>query len=84
VYSEEDLNDDRIKMRDRGWTVEVTNLPKKIWISENDRVQFDNYEDCDAYNDEQRLLEWQREKEKEKEKEDEEWEEYYRWRRDPD
>ena len=29
VYSEEDLSHDRIKMRDRGWTAEITKLPKK-------------------------------------------------------
>ena len=77
MYSEEGLSDDRMKMRDRGWTVEVTKLPKKIWISDNDRFEFDNEEDCNAYNDE---LDWQRERE-----EEEEWwtEEYYRRRRDP-
>jgi hypothetical protein len=35
VFSEEDLNYDRVKMRDRGWTMEVTKPPEKIWISEN-------------------------------------------------
>jgi hypothetical protein len=52
VYSEEDLSDNQMKIRDRGWTVEVTKLPKKTWISINDRVKFDNEEDCDAYNEE--------------------------------
>ncbi|CZR68828.1 uncharacterized protein PAC_18728 [Phialocephala subalpina] len=81
VYSEEDLSDDRMKkIRDRGWAVEVTKLPKQIWISIDDRVQFDNREDCDAYDEEQLHFEWQREQEKE----DELWEEeYYRRRRDP-
>jgi hypothetical protein len=80
VYSEEDLSDDRVKMRDRGWTVEVTKLPKKKWISENDQFEFDNEEECNAYNEEWHRREWQREQEKE----DEWWEEeYYRRRRDP-
>jgi hypothetical protein len=81
VYSEEDLSDDWVKkICDRGWTVEVTKLPKKIWISIDDRVEFDNEEDCNAYNEEQLLFEWQRERERE----DEWWEEeYYRRRRDP-
>ncbi len=80
VYSEEDLSDDRMKMRDRGWTVEVTKLPKKIWISDNDQFEFDNEEEYNAYNDEQLLLDWQREQQEE----DEWWtEEYYRRRRDP-
>jgi hypothetical protein len=35
VFSAEDLNYDRVKMRDRGWTMEVTKPPEKIWISEN-------------------------------------------------
>lgn len=80
VYTAEDLSEYRTKIRDRGWTVEVTKLPKKVWISDDDRVEFDNKEDCDAYNHEQLLLEWQREQEEE----DEQWtEEYYRRRHDP-
>jgi hypothetical protein len=80
VYAAEDLSDYQIKMRDRGWTVEVTKLPKKVWISDDDRVEFDNEEDCNAYNHEQLLLEWQREQEEE----DKQWtEEYYRRRHDP-
>jgi hypothetical protein len=64
----------------RGSPVEVTKLLKKIWISNVDRVEFDNEVDCNAYNDEQLLLDLQREQEKE----DEWWtEEYYRRRRDP-
>lgn len=79
-YSEEDLSDDRVKMRDRGWTVEVTKLPKKVWISIDDRVEFDNEEECNAYDEEWHRREWQREQEKE----DEWWEEeYYYRRRDP-
>jgi hypothetical protein len=41
VYSEEDVSDDRMKMRDREWTVEITRLPKKTWISENEQFEFD-------------------------------------------
>jgi hypothetical protein len=67
-------------MRDRGWTVEVTKLPKKVWISDDGRVKFDNEEDCNSYNGEQFLFDLQREQDEE----DEWWrEEYYRRRRDP-
>ena len=84
VYAAEDPDDYPgdypIKMRDRGWTVEVTKLPKKVWISDDDRVEFDNKEDCDVYNHKQLLFELQREQEEE----DKQWtEEYYRRRRDP-
>jgi hypothetical protein len=81
VYSDEDLSNDRIKkICDRGWTVELTKLPKKVWISIDDRVEFDNEDDCDAYNEEWHRRELQREQEQE----DEWWtEEYYRRRRDP-
>lgn len=81
VYPEEDPSDDLTKkMHDHGWTVKVTNLPKKKWISIDDQVEFDNEEDCRAYDNEQLLLDEQ----KRKRKEDEEWlEEYDRRRRDP-
>lgn len=80
VYSEDDLSDDQIKMRDRGWTVEITKLPKKKWISVDDRVEFDNEEECKAYDEEWHRHEWQREQEQE----DRLWEEeYYNRRRDP-
>ncbi|KAH7413257.1 hypothetical protein BKA64DRAFT_348937 [Cadophora sp. MPI-SDFR-AT-0126] len=81
IYSDKDLSDDRIKkIRDCRWIVEVTKLPKKVWISINDRVEFDNKEDCEAYDEEWHRREWQREQEQEAE-----WwtEEYYRRRRDP-
>ncbi|KAH9204284.1 hypothetical protein DL95DRAFT_418370 [Leptodontidium sp. 2 PMI_412] len=61
IYSDEDLSDDRMKkIRDRGWTVEVTKLPKKVWISIDDQVEFDNEEDCEAYNEEWHRRECQR------------------------
>ncbi|KAH6684764.1 hypothetical protein B0J14DRAFT_573556 [Halenospora varia] len=81
IYRDEDLSGDRMmKIRDRGWTVEVTRLPKQTWISENDQFEFDNEEDCNAYNEEWHCREWQREQEQEAE-----WwtEEYYRRRHDP-
>jgi hypothetical protein len=80
-YPEEDPNDDLTKkMRDIGWTVRVTRLPKRVWTSINDMVEFDNAEDCRAYDEEQ----LQREAEMEKEREEEWWvEKYYRRRRDP-
>ncbi|MCJ1421456.1 hypothetical protein MMC32_007820 [Xylographa parallela] len=81
VYPEEDPSDDLTKkIHDYGWTVKVTKLPKKIWISYDDRVEFDNEEDCDAYDNEQ----FRREQEEEEEKENESWlAEYDRRRRDP-
>jgi hypothetical protein len=81
MYSEEDLSDDReMKICDRGWTVKVTKLLKKVWISIDDMVEFENEDDCKSYNEEWHRREWQREREHE----DEWWtEEYYRRRRDP-
>jgi hypothetical protein len=80
IYSEEEFSDDWVKMRDRGWTVEITKLPKKMWISENDQVEFDNEEECNAYNEEWHRHEWQREQEQEERL----WEEeYYARRHDP-
>jgi hypothetical protein len=81
VYGEEDLSDDLMKkMRDCGWTVEVTKLetPKKVWICDEGRFKFDNEEDYKEYMNHKLLLDLQREQE------EEEWlrEEYYR-RRDP-
>ena len=47
VYPEQDPSDDLTKkMYDYGWTVKVTKLPKKIWYSQDERVEFDNGEDC--------------------------------------
>ena len=45
--------------------------------SENDQVEFDNEEECNAYNEEWHCHEWQREQEQE----DEWWEEEYYCRR---
>ncbi|KAF2270179.1 hypothetical protein CC78DRAFT_194405 [Lojkania enalia] len=62
VYPGEDLdNDITKKLRDYGWAVTTTKLPKKIWISNDDRVEFDNEEDCIAYDNEQFLLDLKRE-----------------------
>lgn len=36
------------KMNEYGWAVEVTKLPKKVWISYDDRAEFDNEEDYNA------------------------------------
>jgi len=60
--------------------VEITGLPKKKWISENDQFEFDNEEEYNVYNDEWHRREWQREQEQE----DKLWEEeYYNKKRDP-
>ena len=81
VYSKRDSSDDLTKaINGYGWTVKVTELPKKVWTSNDDRVEFDNEEDCDAYNN----VQFRREVEEEKKKENELWlEEYYDRRRDP-
>jgi hypothetical protein len=43
VYGSEGLISDGMKkMRDCRWTIEVTKLPKKVWISDDDRLEFDN------------------------------------------
>jgi len=81
VYPEQDPSDDLTKkMHDNGWTVSVTKLPKKKWISMDDRVEFDNEEDCQAYDNEQFLID---ERERQREEKEQWLEEYYRRRRDP-
>ena len=65
VYPEEDPSDDLTKkMHDYGWTAKVTYLPERTWISVDDRVEFDNAEDCQAYDNEQFLID-ERKREKE-------------------
>ena len=80
VYSKQDSSGDLIKIHDYRWIIKVTKLLKKTWISEDDWVEFDNYEDCQAYDGEQFLIsERQRQREERKE-----WlEEYHRRREDP-
>ena len=80
VYPEQDPSGDLTKMHDYGWTIKVTNLLTKTWISEDERVEFDNWEECQAYDEEQLLIgERQRQRE-----EEEQWlEEYHRRRNDP-
>jgi len=80
-YPECDPSDDLTKkMRDLEWTIMITRLPKRVWISCDGRVEFDNEEDCNVYNSEQLRIELEMEEERERE----EWrEEYYRRRRDP-
>ena len=36
VYSKQDPSGDLTKIHDYGWTIKVTKLPKKTWISEDD------------------------------------------------
>ena len=63
VYGEEDLSDDLMKkMRDCGWTVEVTKS-KKVWICDEGRFEFDNEEDYEEYMNHKLLLDLQREQE---------------------
>ncbi|KAF4626600.1 hypothetical protein G7Y89_g11558 [Cudoniella acicularis] len=81
VYPEGDVSDDLIKkMNNYGWAVKVIKLLKRVWISWDNRVEFDNEEDCNAYNKEQ----FRREEERREEEEKELWlDEYYRRRCDP-
>jgi len=70
VYGEEDLSDDLMKkVRDCGWTVEVTKLevPKKVWIYDEGRFEFDNEEDYNAYMNDKFLFDLQRQQEEEEE-----------------
>lgn len=68
------------KMPSIKWVVEFTKVPPRVWISNDDRVEFDNEEDCSRYNDEMS----RRELEREEREEEEQWEEeYYRRRNDP-
>lgn len=81
LYDEEDLGDDETKeLRDRGWTIGVTKLGKRVWISSDDRCEIDNEEDCNLY-----IQEITGREEEERQREEEEWwkEEYYHRRRDP-
>ena len=81
VYPEQDPSDDLTKkMHNYGWTVKVTKLPKRTWMSLDDRVEFDNEEDCQAYDNEQFLV---NERERQREEEEQWLEEYHRRRRDP-
>jgi hypothetical protein len=79
----DDSSDDlttKKKMRDIGWTIQITWLPKRTWISIDDRVEFDNEEECRVYDNEQ----LRHEQKMEEEREEEEWlDEYYRRRADP-
>lgn len=64
VYPEEDSGDDLTKIiHGYRWIIKVTELPKKVWISGDDRVEFNNEDDYNAYNNEQ----FRREEEKENE-----------------
>ncbi|KIW25741.1 uncharacterized protein PV07_08897 [Cladophialophora immunda] len=78
VYDGGDSSDDLTELlHGHSWAVKVTKLPKKVWTSYDDRVEFDNEEDCERYDNEQfgRQME-QGEKDS--------WsEEYYRRRSDP-
>ena len=58
VYPEQEPSGDLTKIHDCGWTIEVTKLPKKTWISDDGRVEFDTYEECQAYDEEQRIPYW--------------------------
>ena len=61
VNYDEDPSDNLTKtMHDYGWAVKVTRLPKSTWISADDRLEFDNPDDCSVYDDEQFGLEEQR------------------------
>ncbi|OBT46512.1 hypothetical protein VE00_03338 [Pseudogymnoascus sp. WSF 3629] len=56
VYGGKDISDLIKKMRDYRWTVVFTKLPKYVWISYDNRVEFDNEDDWNRYNNEQHPL----------------------------
>ena len=81
VYPQQDPSDDLTQtMHGYGWTVWIIKVPKKLWISNDDQVEFDNEEDCHAYHNKQ--------SQREEEKEDKLWLEARRrdpfWRNDSD
>ncbi|KAL7621085.1 hypothetical protein AAE478_008397 [Parahypoxylon ruwenzoriense] len=88
VCGEYDINEEVMALRESlmqrmpsfKWSIELTKVPPRVWISDDDRVEFDNYEDCCRYNNEM----YRREMEREEREEREQWEEeYYRRRNDP-
>ena len=81
VYPLEDPSDDvKQEIHKYGWIIKVTKLPAKVWISVDDRVAFDNEDDCNAYNEEQLRLEWAAEQAEEEAM----WlQEYHQRRNDP-
>ena len=79
VYPPRDPSDDITIMRSYGWTGAATELPK-VWISNDDRAEFDNEKDCDACNN----VQFRREVDEEERREKDLWlEEYYRRGREP-
>jgi hypothetical protein len=61
-YGEQDLDDDLMeKLRQLGWITKVTKR-KRVWISNDDRVEFGNEDDWNEYNDEMDALDLQRER----------------------
>ena len=49
VYPDGDPSDSLTKkIHDYGWTVKATKLPKKVWISYDHRIEFDNEQDYNA------------------------------------
>ncbi|KAI9888731.1 MAG: hypothetical protein M1814_006463 [Vezdaea aestivalis] len=75
------LDDDaKNAMQRLEWNIKLTELPKKTWLSDDDRVEFDNEDDLKAYNKKY----WKEEEKRRVAKEKESWlEEYYSRRRDP-
>ena len=64
VYPLDDPSDDvKQEIHKYGWIIVVTKLPAKVWVSINDRVEFDTEGDCNAYNNEQFRAEWEVEEE---------------------
>lgn len=68
------------RMPSSKWSIELTKVPPRLWISDNDMVEFDNEEDCCRYNKEMDRLDMEREEREEQEQEEAE---YWRRRHDP-
>lgn len=62
------------KMPSKKWVVQLVQLPPRYWTSADDRVTFDNYDDCYAYDCETLSREVEQ-------REDEQWEEEMQRRR---
>lgn len=76
VYPKQDPGDNLTKkIYNYGQTIKVIELPKRIQISLDNQVKFNNKEDCQVYNNKQFLINKRKRQQKEKEQQ---LEEYYR------
>lgn len=66
IPGEYDINEEVVAFRETltqrmpnsKWCIELKRVPPRVWISDDDMVEFDNHEDCCKYNDKKNLREW--------------------------